>query len=78
MGGIAKLFGGAGASGQQKKLMALQEAQQKRARLREDERETELSRQEALQRRAVAARRRGGAGLAYSGPVSDLKTTLGG
>lgn len=65
------------AAAQQREMLAAQEAVQARARLREDERETELSGQLASQRRAIAARRRGG-NLAYAGPNTGLKTTFGG
>ena len=61
----------------QAQLQKQQEAVQARARLREDDRETEISGDLASQRRAVAARRRGGQ-LAYTGPNTGLKTTFGG
>lgn len=56
---------------------AQQEAVQKRLTLKEGEREQELERQQASQRRAVAARRSGRSGLKFKGPVG-LKDTLGG
>lgn len=61
----------------QAQLQKQQEAVQARAKLREDERETDISGQLASQRRAVAARRRGGQ-LAFAGPNTGLKTTFGG
>jgi hypothetical protein len=61
----------------QAQLAKQQEAVQARARLREDNRETEVSADLASQRRAIAARRRGGQ-LAYAGLDSGLKTTFGG
>ncbi len=65
------------AARRQREVLAQQEAVQARARLREDNRETEISGQVASQRRAIAARRRGGQ-LAFTGPNTGLKTTFGG
>jgi len=61
----------------QAQLQKQQEALQARARQREDARETDISADLASQRRAIAARRRGGQ-LAYTGPNTGLKTTFGG
>lgn len=82
--GLATLITGPGGSAkrqaaaarkQQAEALAAQEAVQARARLREDQRETEISGRLASQRRAIAARRRGGQ-LAFAGP--QLKSTFGG
>lgn len=75
-GGSAKRASNAAAA-RQAEVLKQQEALQARARLKEDERETELSGQLAGQRRAIAARRRGGQ-LAYTGPNTGLKSTFGG
>lgn len=86
MTGVAQLITGPGgsakrqasaAAAQQAEIMKQQEAIQARARLREDNRETDISGQLASQRRAIAARRRGGQ-LAYTGFDTGLKTTFGG
>lgn len=65
------------AAAKQRELQLQQEAVQARAKQREDVRETEVSGDLASQRRAIAARRRGGQ-LAYSGPNTGLKNTFGG
>lgn len=65
------------AAARQQQLQSQQEALQARTRQREDARETEVSGDLASQRRAIAARRRGGQ-LAYSGPNTGLKNTFGG
>lgn len=83
MSGIVDMITGAepksakNAARRQAEILKQQEAVQARARLREDNRETELSGQLASQRRAIAARRRGGQ-LAFTGPTTALKTTFGG
>ncbi len=83
---ISGWFGGSTKAGkaskaarlQQEKSLAAQEAGQARAQVSEDKRATDLSGQLAAQRRAVAARSGGRSSLAYAGPVTKLKTTLGG
>lgn len=55
-----------------------QEAVQARMQIREDNRAKDLSAQDAVQRRAIQARRKGSASLAFTGPVAALKNTLGG
>lgn len=54
-----------------------QEAQQKRDALNEGEREEELDKQRAASRRKVLAKRSGRSALAFSGPATKLKSTLG-
>jgi hypothetical protein len=67
----------AAAERRQEALLKSQEAANLRLKNEEDKREADLSGQVAGQRRAVAARRRGRGGLAFSGPKA-LKNTLGG
>ena len=69
--------GAKAAAARQAEILKQQEAVQARAKLKEDSRETELSGQLASQRRAVAARRRGGQ-LAFAGANTGLKNTFGG
>lgn len=66
------------AAARQAELQKAQEAAQARVQIREDNREADLSKQDAAQRRAIAARRKGGGGLAFTGSNSGLKDTLGG
>ena len=54
-----------------------QEAVQKRELLKAGEREAELEKTKAAQRRAVVARRGGRSALAFNGPVTNLKSKLG-
>lgn len=62
---------------QQQSALDAQEAVQNRQRQVEDDRELDLAKQASAQRRAINARRSRG-GLAFSGPVTALKNTLGG
>jgi methylase of polypeptide subunit release factors len=78
MNGIVQMITGPksnkAAERRQAQILAQQEAAQKRDAIRVNDQETKLSKEDASQRRAVNARRRGNQSLAYSG----LKTTLGG
>lgn len=62
----------------QKELQDQQEATQARLRQKEDERQTDLSSQDAAQRRAIRARRAGRSSLRFTPSAGDLKDKLGG
>lgn len=62
----------------QEDLLRQQEAEQRRDQIDADKREEDLSGKEATMRRAIAARRRGRGGLAFTGATGDLKQKLGG
>lgn len=62
----------------QQALLKQQEASQVRLQQQTDARETQLSADLAAQKRAVAAGRRGRGALAFNGPTTSLKNTLGG
>lgn len=83
---VSKVFGGGGVDkAQQRKQLELQrqqlEQQQAIAERNQnsaDEEEKRLSGIAASQRRAQAAKARSRGGLAFTGPNSNLKSTLGG
>lgn len=55
-----------------------QEAATARLRVQEDNREADLDKKAASQRRATVASRRGRSGLQFTGSNAGLKTTFGG
>jgi len=70
--------GAKAARAQQAEALKRQEAIAARSQRTQDARATDLSGQDAAQRRAIAARRRGGASLAFTGADTGLKSTFGG
>lgn len=88
MTGIVNMITGAEPKGakaarqMQADALARQEAIAARAGRVQDNRATDLSAQDASMRRAIAARRKGSASLAFTGsntaPATGLKSTFGG